>query len=182
MEEQRRPAQKRDVDCESAKIREVVLKSLAGTFRKHWDEHLQAEVPPHLAPLIERLDDVPASAGSLVVIVTRNAEEWQDAVTVLREYGLRAVLKDDGEVALSLLSSAARRVKLFMADIHPAGDDDGIELACAVRQRWPWIRTAVASAFPERWLGVPAGVILVRKPLLPLDVVRQVDASCCPPR
>jgi CheY-like chemotaxis protein len=159
---------------EWAQMQRAMLHAVGDRLRGRLESDIDAPLPPSLAHFIDELADADA-AEDLVLLVTRDPAEWQDVRLLLRECGLRPVFRTDGDTAIRWLDRCAERARLLLIDIQIGGNYDGIEFAHFVAQRWPQIRLLVVTAFPDRWLGTPEGVAFLRKPILPLEVVRQAQ-------
>jgi signal transduction histidine kinase len=80
----------------------------------------------------------------------------------LHEAGFTVSIATDAETALSVLESGAP-VGLVFSDIVMPGKLGGIELAQAVRTRFPRVRVVLATGYSDRRIDVP-GVRILAKP------------------
>lgn len=81
-----------------------------------------------------------------VLLVEDNETVGRFALGLLHELGLTAHWATDGASALSLLSARNGRFDLLFSDVVMPGMS-GIELASAVRRRWPDLRVVLTSGY-----------------------------------
>jgi PAS domain S-box-containing protein len=113
-------------------------------------------------------------AGECVLIVEDNSAVRRIVARRIRHLGYRTVEAERAEAALELLRH--EKVDLLLTDIVMPGGLDGVELAHAVRQRWPTIRIVLTSGFPEPRSRVgrefPNDFQLLSKPYTSEDLAR----------
>lgn len=81
-----------------------------------------------------------------VLLVEDNDTVGRFALGLLHEMGLTAHWATDGQSALSLLNARNGRFDLVFSDVVMPGMS-GIELASAVRRRWPSLRVVLTSGY-----------------------------------
>jgi two-component system, response regulator PdtaR len=67
------------------------------------------------------------------------------AVEALADEGFVAIEASSAIDALALCKANPEAVDVLFTDIRMPGSMDGLQLACRVKQRWPWISVLVAS-------------------------------------
>ena len=66
----------------------------------------------------------------------------------------------------------------MIADTHLSGVMDGAALARTVEDRWPDVRLVVTSEAREERNGeIPPHAVYMRKPWLPLELLRQAERA-----
>lgn len=161
---------------ERERLREAMLRALANSLRGGLNRELGGGLPARIAHYVDELTEA-NSADDLALLVTNDPENWQDAGVLLREYRLRPIFRTSPAAAMRWLEHCAERARLLLVDMRTGGEEDGIEVSEAARAKWPWLRLAVATAFPDRWLGASRGITFLRRPILPLDVVKQAQEA-----
>lgn len=164
------------VGAERARTKRALVRSLGLSLRRSFEPALHAPLPPALAHFVGEFEEANCD-DSLALVVTGDLAEWQEKGLLLREYGLRPIFRTGLSSALGSLDRCGERVELLLVDMQIGGDEDGLELADRVRREWPLIRIVVFTAFPDRWLGVSQDITFLRRPMLPLEVVRCVQEA-----
>ncbi len=86
---------------------------------------------------------------SRVALIVEDDKELRAlAVALLEETDLRVVEASSAEEALHYLNYLAGDVAFLFADVRLPCLMDGVDLARAVRLKWPWIRTVLTSGAP----------------------------------
>jgi PAS domain S-box-containing protein len=120
---------------------------------------------------VERAGDIsaeePKGRGETILVVEDDASVRRVNVARLVELGYRTIEAADGPSALQLLDGQPA-VELLFTDIIMPGGMTGVELAQAVRQRFPWMPILLSSGYAAPELlksggGIP-GAVLLRKP------------------
>jgi two-component system, response regulator PdtaR len=96
------------------------------------------------------------------------------AFVVVEEAGCVALEASDADEAVALLESRPD-ISLLFTDVNMPGDMDGLELAHAVRSRWPPMKILVVSgeARPQP-CELPSSSCFVGKPYSPAAMVEQL--------
>jgi DNA-binding NtrC family response regulator len=106
------------------------------------------------------------------LIVEDDAELRQLTKMVMEESELDIIECDSAEAALATMLLRGQDVAMIFADIRLSGVMDGIDLACEVKMRWPYLAVILTSGIagekPER---LPPGVDYMPKPWQPLNVL-----------
>jgi signal transduction histidine kinase/CheY-like chemotaxis protein len=106
---------------------------------------------------------LPAPATRGTVLFVEDDPLVREAVgQALRECGFAVLAAEDGQRALALLDGGARPSVVF-SDIVMPGTVNGIDLANAVRQRFPRLPVVLATGYTERQVALP-GVQVLAKP------------------
>jgi signal transduction histidine kinase len=114
---------------------------------------------------------VPRAAADKHVLFVEDDPLVRDVVgPALREVGFTVSIATDAEAALSMLESGAP-VDLVFSDIVMPGKIGGIELAQAVKARFPRIRVVLATGYSDRRIDLPGVRILAK----PYEVAALVD-------
>lgn len=88
--------------------------------------------------------------------------------------GIRAYAATDADAAMSILETRPD-IGLVFTDVDMPGTMDGLDLARAVRERWPYIHVIVASGRMEiSQKDVPERCLFISKPYDNDDVVRRI--------
>jgi signal transduction histidine kinase len=103
-----------------------------------------------------------AAIDSHVLYVEDDAHVREVVAPALREAGFSVSVAEDADAALARLE-AGQTFDLVFSDIVMPGSMGGIELALAVRERFPEVRVVLATGYSDRRVDVP-GVRLLAKP------------------
>jgi PAS domain S-box-containing protein len=125
-------------------------------------------VPAAAAPAVPRAT-VPV-AGETVLAVEDDGALLRVVERELRELGYDVLTAVDGTSALAVLER--ERIDILFSDVVMPGPIDGLQLAEAVRDRWPSTRIVLSSGYlggrhgegDGRWSSMPPSVALLRKP------------------
>ena len=119
------------------------------------------------------------SGDSPVALVVEEDEAARDLATVLiEETDLDVIACSSAEDALAVLERGDVTVARVIADTRLSGKMDGAALARAVEDRWPEVRLVVTSgAREERRTEIPPHAVYMRKPWLPLELLRQAERA-----
>jgi CheY-like chemotaxis protein len=108
----------------------------------------------------------PSEDRPIVVLVAEDeALVRMVAADALRDEGFVTIEAGHAVAALDICIARADEVDVLFTDIRMPGPMDGLELACHVRMRWPWISVVMASG--NLTVGVhelPAGTRFLPKP------------------
>jgi CheY-like chemotaxis protein len=115
------------------------------------------------------------SGERVVLVVEDDAAVRQYMARVLGDAGFRALVSQDGQEAIELLTSLGPAVVWLVVSDIGMPRVTGVELARAVSQRWPELRVLLVSGLPPaRWDGpflakpfTPEGLIAAVSKLLP---------------
>lgn len=120
-----------------------------------------------------------AKADSPVALVVEDDEAARDLATVLiEETDLDVIACASAEDALAVLERSDVTVAMVVADTRLAGAMDGAALARTVEDRWPEVRLVVTSAAREGGRAdLPPHAVYMRKPWLPLELLRQAERA-----
>ena len=109
--------------------------------------------------------------GSGSVLFVEDDPLVREAVTGgLRQAGFTVRVADSGDAALALLD-AGLAVDIVFSDIVMPGGISGIDLARALRRRWPALPVVLATGYTERRVALPDVPILAK----PYDIAQAVS-------
>jgi CheY-like chemotaxis protein len=96
-----------------------------------------------------------------------------DACDILSDAGFRPLEAGDVDEAIQTLEAHAGDITLVFTDVQMPGERDGFDLAREVAERWPDIRTLVASGAAQPRDGdLPETAVFISKPFS-ADVVHE---------
>ena len=122
------------------------------------------------APLVA---EAPAALGqgSGRVLFVEDDPLVREAVTGgLRQAGFTVRVAESGDAALALLDGGLQ-VDVVFSDIVMPGGISGIDLARAIRRRWPALPVVLATGYTERRVALPDVPILAK----PYDIAQAVS-------
>jgi CheY-like chemotaxis protein len=113
----------------------------------------------------------------LVVLVVEDEPSVMRTVTsTLAGAGYDVLAAQDGKSGLELFDSHADRISLVLADIAMPVMG-GLRMAEAILERRPDMRILLMTGYNDTVVGAGALKLpLIRKPFLPVDLVRKVKA------
>jgi CheY-like chemotaxis protein len=101
----------------------------------------------------------------------------RELVTVLLEESEMSVIQcDSAEGALRVLEKIGGHVLMIFTDVNLTGKIDGVELAHFATRCYPSIHVVVTSGLAMT-KTLPDGVMFMRKPWIPLDLLREAERS-----
>jgi DNA-binding NtrC family response regulator len=106
------------------------------------------------------------------------------AAALLEESDLAVVETSSAEEALAFLKDNADRVAFLFADVRLPCLMSGVDLARAVRLKWPWIEMVLTSGAPienDEVAKVPREVRYMPKPWRALDVLMAAERAVARP-
>jgi two-component system, response regulator PdtaR len=109
----------------------------------------------------------------LVLVVEDEGLINLTAVEELRRAGFDVMSAYNADEAIALLE-AHSEIRLVFTDIDMPGSMDGLNLAAAVRERWPPVRIIVTSGkrVPE---ALPDGAVFIAKPYSTATIVETIS-------
>ena len=111
---------------------------------------------------------------SLVLIVEDDFLVRQSAVFLLKEAGFDTLEAGSADEAVPLLE-ARSDIKVVFTDINMPGSMDGLELAQAIRHRWPTVELVLTSGYARvRDDDMPERGLFLGKPYEPTELVGMV--------
>ena len=113
-------------------------------------------------------------AGVVVLVVEDEALVRMVAVDALLEAGYLTLEAANADQAICLLE-AHPEIRLVFTDVQMPGSMDGVNLAAAVRKRWPPVRIIITSARPKP--VVTDDAVFLPKPYDVTDLGAQVEAA-----
>lgn len=119
-----------------------------------------------------------ASSDCPVALVVEDDAAARDLATVLiEETDLDVIACTSAEDALAVLERSDVTVAMVIADTQLSGRMDGAALARTVEDRWPEVRLVVTSDAREARTDIPPHAVYMRKPWLPLELLRQAERA-----
>jgi DNA-binding NtrC family response regulator len=110
-----------------------------------------------------------SAAGAIVLIVENEALIRWNAVQMVEDAGYIALEAENADDAI-LIIKRRRDIGAVFTDVHMSGSGSGLQLARAVRRRWPPIHLIVTSGLPAKE-KLPPGSYFIRKPYENASVV-----------
>ena len=98
------------------------------------------------------------------------------AVGVLGDHGFSVQAVRDAHAALELI--AARRFDCAVIDVELPGGMSGVELAHAIRRRWPAFPMLLATGYDADHVAAPEGVPVIQKPYRFQEIIASVRDVC----
>lgn len=119
-------------------------------------------------------EPISVSSPILVLIVEDEETVRMIAVSGLRQAGFHILEAENAEEALLLLEKSSG-IDAVLTNLQVPGTFNGLELARAVRGRWPSIAVLLTSGgvHPESG-ALPDGVTFIPKPYRHAQIVRQI--------
>lgn len=118
-----------------------------------------------------------APAFKPIALIVEDDETQRDMVAMLLEESEMGVIEcGSAEAALQVLDRVGGSVAMMFTDVRLTGRTDGLDLARFARLNYPNIRVIVTSggALPT---VLPEGTTFMRKPWLPLDLLREAERA-----
>ncbi|MCK8782772.1 ATP-binding protein [Roseomonas sp. NAR14] len=108
-------------------------------------------------PSVARAAAPAAGEGRTVLLVEDESPVRRLAERSLQASGWSVVPADCGETALDLLPEGAPAPAILVSDVVMPGEVDGLDLARALRRRWPGLPVVLVSGYAETTLGQDLG-------------------------
>lgn len=116
--------------------------------------------------------------GETVLCVEDQADVLDFAAETLDRLGYKVVRAADADAALAVLEREGSVVDLVFIDVMMPGRMGGMELANAIRGRWPKLPILLTSGYAERGGGAPQSPFpFLRKPYNAASLGIAVDAA-----
>ncbi|KQQ86592.1 response regulator [Massilia sp. Leaf139] len=139
----------------------LVLDSIPGIGTRVDLYLARAQAEAVLAPAPD--GDAPAVRGSGTVLFVEDDALVREAVMrALQESGFEVLVAEDGEAALRLLETNARRPDVVFSDVVMPGQVSGIDLAGILRQRYPGLPVILATGYTEQQVALPDVQVLAK--------------------
>ena len=104
----------------------------------------------------------PARGSGTVLFVEDDGLVREAVLRALQESGFEVMVAEDGEAALRLLETDARRPDVVFSDVVMPGQVSGIDLAGILRQRYPDLPVILATGYTEQQVAVPDVQVLAK--------------------
>ena len=121
------------------------------------------------APAVHEAPAVLGQASGSVLFVEDDPLVREAVAGGLRQAGFTVRVAENGDAALALLDGGLE-VDVVFSDIVMPGGISGIDLARAVRRRWPQLPVVLATGYTERRVALPDVPILAK----PYDIAQAV--------
>jgi len=128
----------------------------------------RADAPP--APAVQEAPEVMAQGSGSVLFVEDDPLVREAVAGGLRQAGFTVRVAESGDAALALLDGGLQ-VDVVFSDIVMPGGLSGIDLARALRRRWPELPVVLATGYTERRVALPGVPILAK----PYDIAQAVN-------
>lgn len=116
----------------------------------------------------------PPRMTNRVVVIEDESLVRDHAVILLEEIGYEIADFATAEEALAYLEGIGGAVSVLFTDVRMPGGRDGLAVARAVQEKWPWIALLLTSG--EHLPGtLPPKADFLPKPWMPLEVIRRVQ-------
>lgn len=122
------------------------------------------------APTVQEAPAVLRQESGSVLFVEDDPLVREAVAGGLRQAGFTVRVAENGDAALALLD-AGLRVDVVFSDVVMPGSLSGIDLARAVRRRWPDLPVVLATGYTERRVALPDVPILAK----PYDIAQAVS-------
>jgi CheY-like chemotaxis protein len=122
------------------------------------------------------LASLTAQKKSIVLVVEDESLTRMLAVSILEDEGYAVVEASNADRAIAILSRRAD-IEIVFTDINMPGSMDGLNLATAIRDRWPLVKLIVTSgknALSDS--DLPTGGRFLNKPYSPLTLIDALTA------
>lgn len=115
----------------------------------------------------------------VALVVEDDTEVRHLAVALLEETDFVVVEASSAEEALDYFRDHAEQVGFLFADVRLPCLMSGVDLARAVRVKWPWVRMVLTSGAPldDSSQPVPRDVRFMPKPWRALDVLVEAERA-----
>ncbi|KQQ96686.1 response regulator [Massilia sp. Leaf139] len=127
----------------------------------------RADSPP--APSVAEQPATLCQAGGSVLFVEDDPLVREAVAGGLRQAGFAVRVAESGDQALALLDGGLA-IDIVFSDVVMPGDLSGIDLARAIRRRWPDLPVVLATGYTERRVALPDVPILAK----PYDIAQAV--------
>ena len=116
--------------------------------------------------------------GMTALIVEDDAGVSDLGAAMLREFDLAVEQVQSAEAAIAYLARCGGDIAVLIADVHLAGEMDGLSLIHRVAVLWPAISLIVTTGDLEARLDdLPARATFVPKPWRALDIVAAAERA-----
>jgi CheY-like chemotaxis protein len=118
-----------------------------------------------------------------IALIVEDEDEVRDlAAALLEETDLDVVETETAQDAMDYLDRNASDVALLFADVRTSSRFDGVDLARAAREKWPWVRVVLTSGAPldEDRDSSLRNVRFMPKPWRALDVLMEAEKALSP--
>jgi CheY-like chemotaxis protein len=124
--------------------------------------------------------ELPSKLPTVVLIVEDDALLRMCAAEIVEEAGFAVIEAADADAAMALLESCSD-IALLLTDIDMPGSMNGLELAHAVRCRWPSIKILVVSGqVRPQPSELPSDSCFLAKPYQTAALVEELRALAAP--
>jgi CheY-like chemotaxis protein len=126
----------------------------------------------HAAPVpaVQEAPEVLAQGSGSVLFVEDDPLVREAVAGGLRQAGFTVRVAESGDAALALLDGGLQ-VDVVFSDVVMPGGLSGIDLARALRRRWPELPVVLATGYTERRVALPGVPILAK----PYDIAQAVN-------
>ena len=108
---------------------------------------------------------------SLALVVEDDRFQREMLSDLLRDEHMDVIECDSAEAAERVLEQVGGALRVLVTDVELAGPENGIELAGSAQRHFPALNIVIISGKDQ--LQLPPNVHFLRKPWLPLDLLRE---------
>lgn len=115
-----------------------------------------------------------------VALVVEDDDDQRDLIgAILEESEVKVIGCDSAEAAMQVMEKVGDRAVFVLADVELAGNMDGIDLACELRDRWPHTRVVTTSGGCDkrRLAKLPKPTRHLEKPWRALDIIIELERA-----
>ena len=126
--------------------------------------------------------DARHTKGKIVLVIEDEGGVRSLVVNILNTLGFHVLEAEDADSALAIMRGT-QQIDLVLCDVVLPGGMSGPELARRAQKIWPDLKLLFMSGNAEFTLqqhGLAEGAVLLRKPFMMRDLVREVQAALIP--
>ena len=106
----------------------------------------------------------------IALVVEDDALQREFLTVLLKNESMNVIECDSAEAAELVLARVGLELSVLVTDVKLAGERSGLEVAAFASDKFPRLRVIVVSG--EQDLDIPNGTCFLKKPWLPLDLLR----------
>jgi DNA-binding NtrC family response regulator len=115
---------------------------------------------------------------TMAIVVEDDRDQADLAAALFEEAEFEVAEVASAEEAMRLLEENGTRVALVFADVWLNRSADGVALARAIADRWPWIKLIVTSGAAGSTIDeLPRSAVFMQKPWRALDLLVEAERA-----
>jgi CheY-like chemotaxis protein len=129
-----------------------------------------------------QVPDTRHTKGKIILVIEDEGEVRSVVVNILNTLGFHVLEAESADSALAIMRGT-QQIDLVLCDVVLPGGMSGPELARGAQKIWPDLKLLFMSGNAEYTLqqhGLAEGAVLLRKPFMMRDLVREVQAALIP--